>query len=229
MGVTVSARTARRLTAAGLLACALGAALSGALLWQATQDNRQIDALREQIDAIDEGLAAADVAADVAANVAANVAAVPASGAASGSASDAASGTPAAAAEGSPELRFAQAALHAAQGDFDGALWRYRTLERVPTRVVAARFNTANLMMREAARLREGSEPGQAIALVELAKLGYRAVLRAEPAHWGARYNLERALRLQPDPEVEGSAIGGPRNDATRASTAVRGVLRGLP
>ena len=38
-----------------------------------------------------------------------------------------------------------------------------------------------------------------AVPLVELAKQYYRQVLAEEPAHQEARYNLERALWLQPE------------------------------
>lgn len=129
----------------------------------------------------------------------------------------------------SPQLRFAKAQELASAEDFDGALALYRTLFSDPLLGVGARYNQANLLMRQGLRNREGAEVGQAIALVELAKQGYRAVLRIEPLHWDARYNLERALRLQPDPEEDTAAIGGPRNDAERAPITLRGIPQGLP
>jgi hypothetical protein len=49
--------------------------------------------------------------------------------------------------------------------------------------------------------LQQGAQPGQALALIELAKEGYREVLRQESDDWAARYNLERAQRLVPDPD----------------------------
>jgi mxaK protein len=129
----------------------------------------------------------------------------------------------------SPQLRFAKAQELASAEDFEGALALYRTLFSDPLLGVDARYNQANLLMRQGLRNRDGAEVGQAIALVELAKQGYRAVLRIEPLHWDARYNLERALRLQPDPEEDAAAIGGPRNDAERAPITLRGIPQGLP
>ena len=126
-------------------------------------------------------------------------------------------------------LRFARAHELARNGDTEGALRRYRSLHGDAELGLAARYNSANLLMRQAAVLRDSPSPGQAIPLVELAKQGYRDVLRAEPSQWDARYNYERAQRLQPDPDESDPAIGGPRNDAERAATTMRGIAPGLP
>lgn len=138
---------------------------------------------------------------------------------------------PAARVMASPTLRFALARERAQADDFEGALQLYRTLYADARLGLAARYNNANLLMREAQRLRDadGAAAGQAVALIELAKQGYREVLRADPGQWDARYNYERAQRLQPDPEDETPSIGGPRNDAERASITIRGVPQGLP
>lgn len=140
-------------------------------------------------------------------------------------------GLPVEQAMASPTLRFARARELAAAEDFEGALQLYRTLYADARLGLAARYNNANLLMREAQRLRDadGAAAGQAVALIELAKQGYREVLRADPQHWDARYNYERAQRLQPDPEDATPSIGGPRNDAARASITIRGVPQGLP
>ena len=129
----------------------------------------------------------------------------------------------------SPTLRFARAHELAAANDFEGALALYRTLYADPRLGVAARYNNANLLVRQAQRLRDAEGEGQAVALLELAKQGYREVLRQQPQHWDARYNFERAQRLQPDPEEDTASIGGPRNDAERAAITIRGVPQGLP
>ena len=42
-------------------------------------------------------------------------------------------------------------------------------------------------------------DAGGSRTLVELAKQGYRELLRLEPDYWPARYNLEQALRLAPE------------------------------
>ena len=128
-----------------------------------------------------------------------------------------------------PELRFAQAYAQAASGADEAALNTYRTLQGDSPLGQAARFNSANLLLRQALKLREGPQPGQAVPLIELAKETYREVLRNEPGHWPARYNLERAQRLLPDPEdLDGGPIEVPRN-AERAATTMRGYSPGLP
>lgn len=130
---------------------------------------------------------------------------------------------------GSPALRFARAHALVALGREDLALQRYRALEADTPIGQAARFNSANLLLREALRQRETAEPGRAIPLVELAKEILRALLRAEPMHWNARYNLERAQRLVPDPDATLEAPPEGRRNAERAATTMRGFSPGLP
>lgn len=128
-----------------------------------------------------------------------------------------------------PHLRFAHAARLAAAGQGDAALKVYRALQADPVLGQAARYNSGNLLLRQAAVLRAGEQPGQAVALIELAKENYRDLLRDDPGHWDARYNLERAQRLLPDPEeVDPSAASAP-NNAERAATTMRGYSPGLP
>lgn len=61
----------------------------------------------------------------------------------------------------------------------------------------AAMFDVGNLHLRQA--LREPEHSTSFLPLLELAKQRYRDVLRADPANWDARFNLERALRLAPE------------------------------
>jgi mxaK protein len=130
-----------------------------------------------------------------------------------------------------PELRFAQAyALAQAPGGArDAALNRYRALQSDARLGQAARFNSANLLVRQAIEVRASAQPGQAIALLELAKEYYRDVLRADPAQWDARYNLERVQRLLPDPEEEDNVPPAPASNRERAVTTMRGYSPGLP
>ncbi|MBA3599221.1 MAG: hypothetical protein H0W40_17865 [Methylibium sp.] len=132
-----------------------------------------------------------------------------------------------------PALRFAQAHELAARGEDEAALTRYRSLHGDRQFGVAARFNSANLLMRQALGLAADSNAtegaGQSVALTELAKQGFREVLHADPGHWPARYNFERAQRLHPDPDDNDPAIAEPRNDAERAATKMRGIEPGLP
>jgi mxaK protein len=132
-----------------------------------------------------------------------------------------------------PELRFAQAhalaQAQAASGARESALNRYRSLQGDARLGAAARFNSANLLVRQAIEVRASAQPGQAIALLELAKEYYRDVLRDDPAQWDARYNLERAQRLLPDPEEEDAVPTGQERNRERAVTTMRGYSPGLP
>jgi mxaK protein len=131
--------------------------------------------------------------------------------------------------ESAPELQFVQAQAMAASGAVDAALKRYQAVQGDARLQQAARYNSANLLLREAMRVREGPEPGQAIALIELAKELYRGVLRDDPGHWDARYNLERAQRLLPDPELGEANQPDESRQAERAATTMRGFTPGLP
>lgn len=141
----------------------------------------------------------------------------------------AAGGTGGDAAQAPPALRFAWAAAQAASGAHEAALARYGTLHDDPALGGAARYNSANLLLRQAVELRANKHPGQALALIELAKEHYRELLRRDPDDWDARYNLERAQRLQPDPEGEDESLPDNRRDAERAATTMRGHSPGLP
>jgi len=135
-------------------------------------------------------------------------------------------------AQGNPppaELQFALAHAQAASGATDDALKRYRALQGDTPLGQAARYNSANLLMRQAIDVRGSTQPGLAIPLLELAKEGYHEVLRNDPAQWDARYNLERAQRLLPDPDESLTEPADGRRDAERAVTTMRGYSPGLP
>lgn len=127
------------------------------------------------------------------------------------------------------QAQFAQAHALAASGADEAALRRYRTLQGDSPLGQAARYNSANLLLRQALVLRAGAEPGKAIALIELAKEMYRDVLRADPQHWDARYNLERAQRLLAEPDEPEPGPPESRRDAEPAATTMRGYSPGLP
>ncbi len=152
---------------------------------------------------------------------------------------------------GPPELQFAQAVALAASGmtgaaagsasgasgaggsaidsAIDSAVNRYGTLVADSPLGRAARYNAANLLLRQAIDLHNKQQAGQALALVELAKEGFREVLRQEPQHWAARYNLERAQRLVPDPEADADFPNEAPAAAERSATTMRGYTPGLP
>lgn len=128
-----------------------------------------------------------------------------------------------------PELRFAQAHAQAASGALEPALNRYRALQQEGAVGQAARFNAANLLVRQALEVQATNQPGQAIALLELAKESYRELLRRDPGHWDARYNLERAQRLLPDPEAADDPAADAPRERERAATTMRAYSQGLP
>jgi len=127
------------------------------------------------------------------------------------------------------ELRFAHAAALAASGASDAALNRYGALHDDPRVGLAARYNSANLLLRQGMALQQGAQPGQALALIELAKEGYREVLRQDGEDWAARYNLERAQRLVPDPDDADEEPPDLKRNAERAATTMRGYSPGMP
>jgi mxaK protein len=93
-----------------------------------------------------------------------------------------------------------------------------------------ARFDTANLYLRQAQQEIAAGEPARAVPLIELAKGLYRSLLRDDPSDWDLRYNLERAVRLLPedDPEATEAIQAAPENQE-RAPTTMRGTSMGLP
>jgi mxaK protein len=128
-----------------------------------------------------------------------------------------------------PELQFALAHALAASGANDEAMNRYRALQGDSALGQAARYNSANLLVRQAIAVRATPQPGQAIPLLELAKEIYREVLRNDPGQWDARYNLERAQRLLPDPDDAQPELADTNRAAERAVTTMRGYSPGLP
>ncbi|CAN5126664.1 hypothetical protein BH11PSE9_BH11PSE9_25140 [soil metagenome] len=162
---------------------------------------------------------------------AAQVAAIASSASAAASASAVGSAKPASAAVPTPSAPAGVATppAPAASSAEEAALHGYRSLQDDSPLGQAARYNSANLLMRQAVIVRASTQPGQAITLVELAKEMYRDVLRVDPQHWAARYNLERAQRLVAEPEEAEAGPVGPERNAERAATTMRGYSPGLP
>jgi mxaK protein len=99
-----------------------------------------------------------------------------------------------------PEAALARAIAIAQGEDYERALRAYEPLTTSPNSAVRqiARYDLGNLHMRQSARIVD-FEVAKARTLVELGKQWYRRVLEDEPLHWEARYNLERALWLEPE------------------------------
>jgi mxaK protein len=137
--------------------------------------------------------------------------------------------------EAGPEAKLARAQLLArtgGTGPADVALDLYRQVEAEGGESLRrlARFNTANLYLRQALAETAGGERGRAVPLIELAKGIYRTLLRDDPADWDLRYNLERALRLLPeeDPDAADLIQAAPEN-MDSAPTTLKGTSMGLP
>jgi mxaK protein len=137
--------------------------------------------------------------------------------------------------ESGPEAKLARAQLLARTGGpgaADSALDLYRQVEAEGSDSLRrlARFDTANLYLRQALAESAGGESGRAVPLVELAKGIYRTLLRDDPEDWDLRYNLERALRLLPeeDPDAADLIQAAPENMES-APTTLRGTSMGLP
>ncbi len=130
-----------------------------------------------------------------------------------------------------PEAVFAQAYLHTQKGSHDDAIALYKRVESSSSETLklAAKFNRANRYLMQAMELDEEAAKQLGLPLVEMAKETYRAVLRAEPAAWDAKYNLERALRLVPDPDDSDDEDLPPPEQSERALTTMHGFTLGLP
>jgi mxaK protein len=125
------------------------------------------------------------------------------------------------------ELLFVHAHAAAQAGRNQEALALYQASARDARLAAAAHYNSGNIHLREALQLARDNLLGQRPQPAELAKQRFRDALRAQPSHWGARYNLERALRLAP--EVDEDAAVPPPAQSERAVTTMRGFTLGLP
>lgn len=131
----------------------------------------------------------------------------------------------------SPSAWLARAVALARDGDDEGALSRYRRVESDGDAALRriARFDSANLYLRQALAWIQAGDRGRAVPLIELAKGVYRQLLVEDPSNWDLRYNLERAIRLLPEEDPDGVEALEPPPQAERAVTTMRGTSQGLP
>lgn len=93
----------------------------------------------------------------------------------------------------------------------------------------AARYNLANSYLRQALTLDAADSRDLMLPLAELAKTTYREHLGEAADDWSAKYNLERALQLLPDPrEREEQAFHAPER-GPRAVITIQADPQGLP
>jgi len=91
-----------------------------------------------------------------------------------------------------------------------------------------ALYDLGNLYLREALRVRHAGADASALPLLELAKESYRGALLERPDLWDAKFNLELALRVAPDPDPDDT--GAPQiMTGERAVTTMRAFTLGLP
>jgi len=131
------------------------------------------------------------------------------------------------------EEAFAAALRLAREGKVAPALAQYNRVENDenasgPLRR-AARFNSANLYLRDAIEAADAGDTAAATPQFELAKSAYRVVLRADPTHMSARYNLERALRRAPEVEPAADTEVEQPPPAERSVTTMQVETQGLP
>lgn len=122
---------------------------------------------------------------------------------------------------------FVRAHAAAQAGRTTDALAQYQAAGRDVRYTVAAQYNLGNIHLREALALQQRNELQNNPQPVELAKRHYRAALRADPAHWPSKYNLERALQLAPETAEDNAPAAGHASD--RVVTSLRGFTLGLP
>jgi mxaK protein len=129
------------------------------------------------------------------------------------------------------EAVFAQAYFTGQKQDHERSLALYKRLESTASTDLAmrAKYNRGNDYLRQAQALREAGGEQISLPLVEQAKEAYRGVLRMDSTYWDAKYNLERALRLVPEPDDLAEADLPAPQQAERAVTTMRGESLGLP
>lgn len=126
---------------------------------------------------------------------------------------------------------FARAYALDREGQFQDSLNLYHRLASTgpPDVAAAARYNLANGYLRQALALDGAETRDLMLPLAELAKAEYREYLGRHSDDWAAKYNLERALQLLPDPrELEEVAAQTPQRGA-QSAVITQAESRGLP
>lgn len=129
-----------------------------------------------------------------------------------------------------PALRAAQALALVRQGRYDDAVARWRSLLQRPDPAWRglALYDLSTTLLRQA--LTQGPEgAARGSPLVEVAKQGYRELLRTDSSDWDARYNLELALRISPEVFEDGVADRNTPTPALRVRVPQGGYTLDLP
>ena len=97
--------------------------------------------------------------------------------------------------------QFAKAFAAHQQDDFRAAVEAYASLQEQPAAVSVQRdYNLGTLYLQQGLLQLQQGQADIAWPLLELAKSTLRSVLRQDPQHWPAKFNLEQALSALPDP-----------------------------
>jgi mxaK protein len=91
-----------------------------------------------------------------------------------------------------------------------------------------ALYDLGNVYLRAALQMLDSGADASGLPLFELAKESYRAALMERPDLWDAKFNLELALRVAPDPDPD-EAGAPPVLTGERAVTTMRAFTLGLP
>ena len=110
--------------------------------------------------------------------------------------------------EGSLHRQFASGYVYQQTGAYEHALQTYASIETSDNAEfrAAVKYNMANLYLQKASAAEQRGDHDLVIPLIELAKQIYRELLRENSGDWQAKYNLERALQLLPDVDVQEAA-----------------------
>lgn len=100
---------------------------------------------------------------------------------------------------------FAKAYAEQQQARYQDARIIYGALENTEDKTLrlAVLFNMGNTYLQQASSIDLEEDTDLALPLIELAKISYRRALSIDSKYWDAKYNLERALQLLPDPKEQ--------------------------
>jgi mxaK protein len=92
-----------------------------------------------------------------------------------------------------------------------------------------ALFNSANIYFNSAINALENNDEASSVPNLELGKLTYRKCLNLNPLHYGARYNLERALLIAPEKNFEKKNNSMRPERGESAVTTMKLQAQGMP
>lgn len=133
-----------------------------------------------------------------------------------------------------PEATFARAWMLSRNGQGQEALMLYETLgqSRDPVFRARVKYQIGALLLRQATDLLEEQGPPavtKVAPLIEIAKEALREVLRYDSRDREAKYNLELALRLLPEPERVDRARDEEAKEEEGDWTSIPGLPEGMP